>query len=256
MNPLRPYYIPPTIGPPAEALNKTSPSPNPFSQGRNVTASGRYATKARDMFSDLEYKEYLGDPSPSVVQNVKDLIEELMWKYTSVLMAQPFEVAKTILQVRNQDENAALISPAEPEVLRKRTSVNGSSIYDVSWPRQHCALSPLIMTPSTKSQTRTATSQHTLPRTYRALLLPRTRGVKMAADPRLLLKDRSFRSTTSLCAAPTPFSRLSVNCGGKRARGASGRGRMQPSCTRFFSPCWRIGPEASSAPSSTSRIWE
>ncbi|KAH6987707.1 chromosome segregation protein Cse1p [Ilyonectria robusta] len=130
VNPLRPYYIPPTIGPPAEALNKTSPSPNPFSQGRNVTASGRYATKARDMFSDLEYKEYLGDPSPSVVQNVKDLIEELMWKYTSVLMAQPFEVAKTILQVRNQDENAALISPAEPEVLRKRTSVNGSSIYD------------------------------------------------------------------------------------------------------------------------------
>ncbi|KAH7152172.1 mitochondrial carrier domain-containing protein [Dactylonectria estremocensis] len=130
VNPLRPYYIPPTIGPPAEALNKSSPNPNPLSQGGHATASGRYATKARDMFSDLEYKEYLGDPSPSVVQNVKDLIDELIWKYTSVLMAQPFEVAKTILQVRNQDENAALASPIELETPKKRTSTYGSSIYE------------------------------------------------------------------------------------------------------------------------------
>ncbi|KPM44002.1 hypothetical protein AK830_g2528 [Neonectria ditissima] len=130
VNPLRPYYIPPTIGPAAEPLSKSAPSPNPFSHGHHATASGRYASKARDMFSDLEYKEYLGDPSPSVVQNVKDLIEELMWKYTSVLMAQPFEVAKTILQVRSQDENAALETPAEPESLKKRTSTHGSSIYE------------------------------------------------------------------------------------------------------------------------------
>ncbi|KAH6893288.1 mitochondrial carrier domain-containing protein [Thelonectria olida] len=131
VNPLRPYYIPPTIGPPSDAVPKSSPSPNPFSQGgHHATASGRYATKARDVFADLEYKDYLGDASPSVVQNVKDLIEELMWKYTSVLMAQPFEVAKTILQVRDQDENAALSSPSELEAVRKRTSTYGSTIYD------------------------------------------------------------------------------------------------------------------------------
>ncbi|CAM1508188.1 Fc.00g050360.m01.CDS01 [Cosmosporella sp. VM-42] len=130
VNPLRPYYIPPTIGDPSESLPKSSPGPNPFPGARNVTASGRYATKARDMFSDIDYKDYLNEPSPSVVQSVKDLIDELIWKYTSVLMAQPFEVAKTILQVRNQDENAALVSPPEPEALKKRTSTYGSSIYD------------------------------------------------------------------------------------------------------------------------------
>ncbi|KAM0435392.1 hypothetical protein ACHAPT_003486 [Fusarium lateritium] len=131
-NPLRPYYIPPTIGDPSETIAKSSPSPNPFPDGRHVTAAGgRYASKARDILNDLEYKDYLGDNSPSMVQNVKDLIDELLWKYTSVLMAQPFEVAKTLLQVRNQDENAALVSPvAEPEVLKKRTSTYGSSMYD------------------------------------------------------------------------------------------------------------------------------
>ncbi|KAJ3545275.1 hypothetical protein NM208_g2590 [Fusarium decemcellulare] len=90
-----------------EGVNPLRP-PNPFPQGsRHVTAAGeRYASKARDILSDLEYNDYLGDTSPSMVQNVKDLIDELIWKYTSVLMAQPFEVAKTLLQVRNQDENA------------------------------------------------------------------------------------------------------------------------------------------------------
>ncbi|KAM5342394.1 hypothetical protein ACJ41O_013360 [Fusarium nematophilum] len=131
VNPLRPYYKPPTIVDPAETISKSSPSPNPFPDGRHVTASGgRYASKARDIFSDLEYKDYLGENQPSVVQNVKDLIDELLWKYTSVLMSQPFEVAKTLLQVRNQDENAALASPTEPETPKKRTSTYGSSIYD------------------------------------------------------------------------------------------------------------------------------
>jgi fusion and transport protein UGO1 len=98
-----------------------------------TVAGGRYASKARDILNDLEYKDYLGDNSPSMVQNVKDLIDELLWKYTSVLMAQPFEVAKTLLQVRNQDENAALVTPTvEPEPLKKRTSTYGSSMYDVS----------------------------------------------------------------------------------------------------------------------------
>jgi fusion and transport protein UGO1 len=140
VNPLRPYYIPPTIGPPADAVPKSSPSPNPFSHGgHHATASGRYATKARDAFADLEYKDYLGDASPSVVQNVKDLVEELMWKYTSVLMAQPFEVAKTILQVRDQDENAALATHSELEAVRKRTSTYGSTIYDVRYATQRFA---------------------------------------------------------------------------------------------------------------------
>ena len=128
VNPLRPYYIPPTIGERAEPAS--TPGPSPFSGGGNATSS-RYASKARDVLTDLDYNTYLGDDTPSVVQNIKEILDELLWKYTSVLMAQPFEVAKVILQVRDQDENAALSEPVEPEVLKKKTSSFGGSIYDV-----------------------------------------------------------------------------------------------------------------------------
>lgn len=136
VNPLRPYYIPPTIGERADPV--ATPSPNPFpgaaassASGAATSSSSRYASKARDVFGDIDYNGYLGDDSPSVVQNVKDLLDELLWKYTSVLMAQPFDVAKMILQVRDQDENAALSLAVEPELSKKRASSHGGSIYDV-----------------------------------------------------------------------------------------------------------------------------
>lgn len=133
VNPLRPYYIPPTIGEAAEPV--PAPSTNLF-PGRNATTSARYASKARDVFADLDYKDYLNDSSPSMVQSAKELVDELIWKYTSVLMAQPFEVAKTILQARDQDGSAALASPLEPEASasKKQTSSaqSGLALYDVS----------------------------------------------------------------------------------------------------------------------------
>ncbi|RYP77403.1 hypothetical protein DL771_001198 [Monosporascus sp. 5C6A] len=112
VNPLRPYYIPPTIGERSESF---PPQPNPFSHVNTTTTtptttstaattSSGYASKARDIFSDIDYQDYLNDSSPSTVQAAKALVDELLWKYTSVLMAQPFEVAKTILQVRSQDD--------------------------------------------------------------------------------------------------------------------------------------------------------
>ena len=98
VNPLRPYYIPPTIGDPVvETAN--IPGPNAFSRPSAPGASsGKYASKARDIFSDLDYKDYISDPSPSVVRTVKDIVDELMWKYTSVFLAQPFEAAKLLLR--------------------------------------------------------------------------------------------------------------------------------------------------------------
>jgi fusion and transport protein UGO1 len=132
VNPLRPYYIPPTIGERSEVIS--SPGPNPFGTS-NATKSLNYASKARDVLTDIDYNDYLGDTSPTVVQNVKDFIDELIWKYSSILMAQPFEVAKIILQVRDQDEKAALTSPTGTDMLKKRTSSHGGSIYDVSVPR-------------------------------------------------------------------------------------------------------------------------
>lgn len=138
VNPLRPYYIPPTIGEAADPV--AAANANPFS-GRNATSSARYASKARDVLADLDYKDYLRDSSPSVVQSVKELVDELIWKYTSVLMAQPFEVAKTILQARDQDDNAALATASEPGSLKRQASGQAASIYDV------CADAHLVLPP-------------------------------------------------------------------------------------------------------------
>lgn len=123
VNPLRPYYIPPTIG--------EGPAPSLTPSGNATSTSAGYASAARDAFTDIDYNDYLGDSSPSVISAVREFVEDLVWKYTSVLMAQPFEVAKTILQVRDQDENASL-SSSDPEPIRTRTSSYGGSMYDVS----------------------------------------------------------------------------------------------------------------------------
>lgn len=117
VNPLRPYYVPPTIGDPSTEPSNI-PGPTAFSRpAGNGTAHGgtKYASKARDIFSDLDYKDYISEPSPGVVGNVKDVVNELMWKYTSVFLAQPFEVAKLLLQVRTQDDLGALGARPVPE---------------------------------------------------------------------------------------------------------------------------------------------
>ncbi|RCI16198.1 hypothetical protein L249_2111 [Ophiocordyceps polyrhachis-furcata BCC 54312] len=101
VNPLRPYYVPPTIGEPAAATASPPPPAVPSPLSRSHDPSG-YASRACHVLADLDYKNYLGDSSPSVTQSIKDLLDELTWKYTSVLMSQPFEVAKTILQTRDQ----------------------------------------------------------------------------------------------------------------------------------------------------------
>lgn len=127
VNPLRPYYIPPTIG--DEPL-PSSPGPHAFANN-GTAGTGHYASKTRDIFSDIDYRDYISDPSSSAVQTVKDLLDGLLWKYTSALMAQPFDVAKTILQVRSQEDPAALLAPATPaQDPRRRTSESRTSIYD------------------------------------------------------------------------------------------------------------------------------
>ncbi|CAD0112249.1 unnamed protein product [Aureobasidium uvarum] len=107
-NPLRPYYRPPSIGlPPADA-NATSSSAGP---------SSSLGSSARHVFDDLDYSSFLNDgDSASVADMGRKVLDQALWKYTSVLLAQPFDVAKTILQVR-------LATQLDAEsTLRRRTS--------------------------------------------------------------------------------------------------------------------------------------
>jgi fusion and transport protein UGO1 len=99
-NPLRPYYIPPKIGHEPAVHNATTSAP------KSAPAATSFS------FPDLDYSDYVPEGSASVAGSVKKLLDGIVWKYTSVLMAQPFEVAKLILQVHvAQDEDIDLVRP-------------------------------------------------------------------------------------------------------------------------------------------------
>ncbi|KAK8047416.1 hypothetical protein PG996_015480 [Apiospora saccharicola] len=118
VNPLRPYYRAPTIGEQSDAFSRANNA-----TAASGTANTQYASKARDMFPDLDYRDYMNDPSPSTIRSVKAFVDELLWKYTSVLMAQPFEVAKTVLQVRLQDDVERLATAAAAVVEDQKARI-------------------------------------------------------------------------------------------------------------------------------------
>ncbi|KAL2863500.1 mitofusin complex protein UGO1 [Aspergillus lucknowensis] len=87
-NPLRPYYIPTSIGLDQDAS---------FSSPPNASSAQVFGGSARDLLPDLDYSDYL-DSSPSVAGWIRDALDRALWRYTNVLTSQPFDVAKTILQ--------------------------------------------------------------------------------------------------------------------------------------------------------------
>lgn len=129
-NPLRPYYIPPSIGlPPTPVAGATSTGTTHGVGLRNGTTAS-YASSAREMFTDIDYSDYLTESSPSSVDTVRRLLDEAVYRYFSVLLAQPFDVAKTILQVRKQ---ASIQKSAAQEAIFKDlhspSPSYGNSIY-------------------------------------------------------------------------------------------------------------------------------
>ncbi|EAU31188.1 conserved hypothetical protein [Aspergillus terreus NIH2624] len=95
-NPLRPYYFPPSMG--LDAANASSSPPD-------ASSAQVFGGSARDLLPDLDYSDYL-DNSPSVSSWVREALDRAIWRYMSVLFAQPFDVAKTILQTYTMSEAA------------------------------------------------------------------------------------------------------------------------------------------------------
>lgn len=137
-NPLRPYYKPPSIGIPQESPNTTSSGTHGLGPRNGSAAS--YASSARDIFSDIDYSDYLSDNSPSALESVRKQVDYWFYKYMSILLSQPFDVAKTILQVRSQSLEQGLVLVAEDS--RPQKSSYRDSIYeDVScYPGRLCIL--------------------------------------------------------------------------------------------------------------------
>ncbi|KAJ5992636.1 hypothetical protein N7451_008360 [Penicillium sp. IBT 35674x] len=114
INPLRPYYIPQSGLSPATNATKEVPAPSPSS-------AQVFGSSARDLIPDIDYSDYL-DSSPSVSDWCREAINNSLIRYAQVLIAQPLDVAKTILQVYVVSDNA--------EEDRRSTPGPGSSTYD------------------------------------------------------------------------------------------------------------------------------
>jgi hypothetical protein len=94
-NPLRPYYQPPDLKALPDAPY-SSPGLSTSMPSRRHGGTGNH--DFRDLFSDIDYGDYIPNTSPSVSDMAKRVMDEAIWSYTSIFLSQPFEVAKVILQ--------------------------------------------------------------------------------------------------------------------------------------------------------------
>jgi fusion and transport protein UGO1 len=128
-NPLRPYYKPPSIGIPYDTPGTTSSGTHGLGPKNGSAAS--YASSARDMFSELDYGDYLSDNTPTAVDSIRKQVDDWFYKYSSILLAQPFDVAKTVLQVRSQDLEDTFGSVAVGNTGSRQSSHRDSAYSDV-----------------------------------------------------------------------------------------------------------------------------
>ncbi|KAH7054341.1 mitochondrial fusion and transport protein-like protein Ugo1 [Macrophomina phaseolina] len=129
-NPLRPYYIPPSIGLPNDPVPTAAPRLSPSAKPSASSPKPSFGSQARDILNDLDYGVdlSLGDGSPTVAEMAKKLLDQAVWNYTSVLFAQPFEVAKTVLQLhspRLEEQSGRL----DPDDARKRAAAAARARY-------------------------------------------------------------------------------------------------------------------------------
>ena len=119
-NPLRPYYIPPSVGNLADVSHNVSSAANLGSKHAS-TSTNSFGSSARNILADMDYSDYISDSGPSGTEVMKGLVEQALWKYTSVFLAQPFDVAKTVLQVQfaGQGQKPASRLVAENDMQRR-----------------------------------------------------------------------------------------------------------------------------------------
>ncbi|KAG8529765.1 uncharacterized protein KY384_005246 [Bacidia gigantensis] len=72
---------------------------NPHISRHVSPPSNSFGSSARNILADMDYSDYVSDPSPAATDLLKRLVEQAVWKYAIVSLGQPFEVAKTVLQV-------------------------------------------------------------------------------------------------------------------------------------------------------------
>ena len=82
----------------------------------------------------MHYSDYLTESSPSATEILRKLSEEALWEYTSVFLAQPFELAKAVLQVHVAIADSNLLAQTQnAETMRKQPGAyrDDGGLYDV-----------------------------------------------------------------------------------------------------------------------------
>lgn len=160
-NPLRPYYIPPSVSP-SGPQNGTFAT-NAGSKHVSSTSTNSFGSSARNILADMDYTDYIPESSPSSSAIVKGLVEQAIWKYTSIFLAQPFEIAKTVLQVQaGSQPQKSLAKEAFADDIRRRPGSyrrDSSEMFsddesDPDSPSYFTSSAPLAHTPTRRSRTR------------------------------------------------------------------------------------------------------
>ena len=139
-NPLRPYYIPPSVGP-SGPQNGTFAT-NAGSKHVSSTSTNSFGSSARNILADMDYTDYIPESSPSSSAIMKGLMEQAIWKYTSIFLAQPFEVAKTVLQVQaGSPAQKSLAKEAFADDMRRRPGSYRRDSYEVGGKRSKAIIS-------------------------------------------------------------------------------------------------------------------
>lgn len=128
-NPLRPYYVPPSVNTPSLGSATSHSNRNGSS---TVPTSRSLGSSARNILADMDYSEYLSDASPSPVEIGRSLVEHAIWKYTSIFLAQPFDVAKTVLQAQRGNLERGSTKDTLTGDARKPSRYHQRDRYEVS----------------------------------------------------------------------------------------------------------------------------
>ncbi|MCJ1347219.1 mitochondrial fusion and transport protein ugo1 [Peltigera leucophlebia] len=131
-NPLRPYYLPLPLAVSQDHYQNFSGASRIGSEyAANALASSSFGSSARNILANMDYSEYLLESSPSPSDFMKKLLEQGIWKYTSIFLAQPFEVAKIILQVQLANSKQKALSAADfTEPSRRRALSHRNDLYE------------------------------------------------------------------------------------------------------------------------------
>ncbi len=88
----------------------------------------------------------MSEASPSTIESIRRTLDEALYRYVSVLLSQPFDVAKTVLQVKRQDSQGWNVAARDESASSDREGAHlqredkaYSDVWQMAWLFVDCA---------------------------------------------------------------------------------------------------------------------